>query len=235
MEPFFASFFLLFPRNAWYSGYNSSYPFDTSSLSLAQDDKHQIEAILMQWWEWAWGRYWYHFLSPRDGIKRGGANVVRVVSLILAGNTVENEELETDRWTHWKWNCSTHSANRVCISQEIWIKRNFYFARTLFSRTLCCYFIYLSEFKWQLLLKLCHYAQCFTILGLFFILIEFDYYAQITSLLYSIMDWRSTVPAMFFERTTENFVQTKDLTLWTIDQSLLKSELLKTLFSFSVL
>ena len=167
--------------------------------------------------------------------KEGGANVVRVVSLILAGNTVENEELETDRWTHWKWNCSTYSANRVCISQEIWIKGNFYFARTLFSRTLCCYFIYLSEFKWQLLLKLCHYAQCFTILGLFFILIEFDYYAQITSLLYSIMDWRSTVPTMFFERTTENFVQTKDLTLWTIDQSLLKSELLKTLFSFSVL
>ena len=30
-------------------------------------------------------------------IKRGGANVVRVVSLILAVNTVENEELETDR------------------------------------------------------------------------------------------------------------------------------------------
>ena len=144
MGPFFASIFPLFPRNAWYSGYNSSYPFDTSSLSLAQDDKHQIEAMLMQWWEWAWGRYWYHFLSPRDGIKRGGANVVRVVSLILAGNTVENEELETDRWTHWKWNCSTHSANRVCISQEIWIKRNFYFARTLFSRTLCCMLSYIS-------------------------------------------------------------------------------------------
>ena len=188
MGPFFASIFPLFSRNAWYSGYNSSYPFDTSSLSLAQDDKHQIEAMLMQWWEWAWGRYWYHFLSPRDGIKRGGANVMRVVSLILAGNTVENEELETDRWTHWKWNCSTHSAYHVCISPEIWIKRNFYFARTLFSRTLCRYYIYLPEFKWQLLLKLFHYAQCFTILGLFFILIEFDYYAQITSLLYSIMD-----------------------------------------------
>ena len=57
-----------------------------------------------------------------------------------------------------------------------------------------------------------HYAQCFTILGLFFILIEFDYYAQIKSLLYSIMDWRNAVPTMFFERTTENFVQTKDLT-----------------------
>lgn len=66
MGHFFASIFPLFHRNAWYSGYNSSYPFDTLSLSLAQDDKHQIQAMLMQWWEWAWGRYWYHFLSPRD-------------------------------------------------------------------------------------------------------------------------------------------------------------------------
>ena len=126
---------------------NSSYSFDTSSLSLAQDDKHQIERRCLCNGESGpgagTGTTFFLLGYHKEGWYKCGA-----------GGLFDTCCKHRGKWRAGNWkmnspkmNCSTHSANRVCISQEIWIKRNFYFARTLFSRTSCRYYN-LPEFKW---------------------------------------------------------------------------------------